>query len=188
MGRRWIGIEMGDHAYTHCKIRLDKVIDGSDQGGISKSVNWTGGGGYQFFELAPTLIKKDMLGIDIINKEYNAEMLASAVALHEGFIFTPDATVFWKQAKGTESSYLYTTTTHVDLNYLTAISSTMTADERLLIACTSFDEGINGKIKAISVKKIPQMLLSKCEYKDEGYPLNIINPPIIDELEGENDE
>ena len=48
MKRRYIGIEMGDHAYTHCKVRLDKVIDGSDQGGISKSLNWQGGGGYKF--------------------------------------------------------------------------------------------------------------------------------------------
>ena len=47
MNRRYIGIEMGDHAYTHCKVRLDKVIDGSDQGGISKAVNWKGGGAYK---------------------------------------------------------------------------------------------------------------------------------------------
>lgn len=44
MNRKYIGIEMGDHAYTHCKVRLDKVIDGSDQGGISKALNWQGGG------------------------------------------------------------------------------------------------------------------------------------------------
>lgn len=43
MGRRWIGIELGNHAYTHCKVRMDKVIEG-EQGGISKSVNWQGGG------------------------------------------------------------------------------------------------------------------------------------------------
>lgn len=43
MGRKYIDIEMGDHAYTHCKVRLDKVIDGSDQGGISKAVGWQGG-------------------------------------------------------------------------------------------------------------------------------------------------
>lgn len=44
MNRKYIGIEMGNHAYTHCKVRLDKVIDGSDQGGISKALNWQGGG------------------------------------------------------------------------------------------------------------------------------------------------
>jgi adenine-specific DNA-methyltransferase len=46
MGRRWIGIEMGDHAVTHCLPRLQKVIEG-EQGGISAAVNWQGGGGFQ---------------------------------------------------------------------------------------------------------------------------------------------
>ena len=51
MGRRWIGIELGDHCYTHCIPRLQKVIDGTDQGGITKSANWHGGGGFRFYEL-----------------------------------------------------------------------------------------------------------------------------------------
>ncbi|MEL6113257.1 MAG: site-specific DNA-methyltransferase, partial [Pseudomonadota bacterium] len=50
MGRRYIGIEMGDHAVTHCQPRLQKVIDG-EQGGISKSVDWQGGGGFRFYRL-----------------------------------------------------------------------------------------------------------------------------------------
>jgi adenine-specific DNA-methyltransferase len=52
MGRRWIGIEMGDHAETHCKPRLDKVIAG-EQGGISASTGWQGGGGYRYYRLGP---------------------------------------------------------------------------------------------------------------------------------------
>ena len=50
MGRRWIGIEMGEHAITHCVPRLQKVIEG-EQGGISESVGWHGGGGFRFYEL-----------------------------------------------------------------------------------------------------------------------------------------
>ena len=50
MGRRWIGIEMGEHAATHCLPRLQKVIDG-EQGGISQAVNWQGGGGFRFMRL-----------------------------------------------------------------------------------------------------------------------------------------
>ena len=53
-GRRYIGIEMGEHAVTHCQPRLQKVIDG-EQGGISKSVNWQGGGGFRFYRLGPTV-------------------------------------------------------------------------------------------------------------------------------------
>ena len=80
MGRRWIGIEMGDHAYSHCKVRLDKVISGDDQGGISKSVNWQGGGGYKFYELAPSLlVKNPVLPVYQINPEYTFEMLCEAI-------------------------------------------------------------------------------------------------------------
>lgn len=81
MGRRWIGIEMGEHAYTHCKVRLDKIISGENQGGISKVVNWQGGGGYTFYKLEPTLITIDSFGQPIINETYGPDMLSAAVAL-----------------------------------------------------------------------------------------------------------
>jgi adenine-specific DNA-methyltransferase len=55
MGRRYIGIELGDHCRTHCLPRLKAVVDG-EQGGISKALNWQGGGGFKFYELAPTAI------------------------------------------------------------------------------------------------------------------------------------
>jgi adenine-specific DNA-methyltransferase len=54
MGRRWIGVEMGEHAVTHCAVRLRKVIDG-EQGGISPAVNWQGGGGFHFCRLGEPL-------------------------------------------------------------------------------------------------------------------------------------
>ena len=54
MGRRYIGIEMGDHAETHCQPRLTKVVDG-EQGGISKAVNWLGGGGFRYYRLGPSV-------------------------------------------------------------------------------------------------------------------------------------
>ena len=54
MGRRYIGVEMGEHAVTHCVPRLQKVIDG-EQGGISKSAGWQGGGGFRFYRLGPTV-------------------------------------------------------------------------------------------------------------------------------------
>ena len=188
MNRRYIGIEMGDHAYTHCKVRLDKVIDGSDQGGISKSVNWQGGGAYKFYELAPTLINKDDFGEYVINKEYDADMLASAVALHEGFSYEPDNTIFWKQSKGNENSYLFVTTRHLNSTYIDSIESTMEDGEYLIIACKSFENGIDKLYSNITIKKIPQMLLSRCEFDKENYNLNIINPPIYDYEEELEDE
>jgi adenine-specific DNA-methyltransferase len=58
MGRRWIGIEMGEHARTHCAARLRKVIDG-ESGGISQAVNWSGGGGFRFFRLGGEVFETD---------------------------------------------------------------------------------------------------------------------------------
>ena len=185
MGRNYIGIEMGDHAYTHCKLRLDKVIDGSDQGGISKAVNWQGGGAYKFYELAPSLINKDGFDEYVINKEYDADMLASAVALHEGFVYAPDSEIFWKQSKGNESSYLFVTTRHLNQSYLDSIKSTMEDGEYLIIACKSFENGLDKIYPNITIKKIPQMLLSRCEFDKDNYNLNIVNPPVYEDYEEE---
>lgn len=185
MGRKYIGIEMGDHAYTHCKVRLDKVIDGSDQGGISKSVNWQSGGAYKFYELAPTLIHQDEFGEYVINNTYDAAMLAAAVALHEGFTFAPDREVFWKQAKGNESSYLFVTTRHINGSYLDAIKSTMQEGEYLIIACKSYEAGLEKRYPHITIKKIPQMLLNRCEFDRNNYNLNIVHPPVYEEEDEE---
>ena len=185
MGRKYIGIEMGDQAYTHCKVRLDKVIDGSDQGGISKSVDWQGGGAYKFYELAPSLINKDDFDEYVINKEYDADMLASAVALHEGFTYAPDSEIFWKQSKGNESSYLFVTTRHLNQSYLDSIKSTMEDGEYLIIACKSFENGLDRIYPNITIKKIPQMLLFRCEFDKDNYNLNIVNPPVYEDYEEE---
>ena len=172
MNRKWIGIEMGNQAYDVCIPRMKKVIDG-ENGGISKSVNWQGGGGYKFYELAPTLIKEDLFGEQIINKEYNPEMLARAVALHEGFDYSPDNEVFWKQSNGNENSYLYVTTQFIDYLILERIHNLMSDEEYLIIACTSYDENIINKYKNIMIKKIPETLLKKCKYDVENYNLNV---------------
>ena len=175
MGRRYIGIEIGDHAYTHCKTRLDKVIAGEDQGGITRPVNWTGGGGYRFYELAPTLINTDEYGQATINPAYDGVKLAKAIALHEGFTYDPDETFFWKQSKGSEKSYLYVTTNFVSREAVEAIHSTMEDNEYLIIACPACDSGI--KMPNIIVKKIPQAILGRCEFGKNDYNLNVSTPP-----------
>ena len=187
MKRKYIGIEMADHCYSHCKPRLDRIIDGSDKGGISKIVDWQGGGGYRFFELAPTLIEKDSFDEPVIHEAYDANMLAAAVALHEGFRYQPDASLFWKQSVGSDRSFLFVTTRHVTSAYLDAIRDTMADGEYLLIACTSFEEGLSRAYKNISIKKIPQMLLSRCEFGRADYNLNIVRPPVYEDEEGEDE-
>lgn len=188
MGRRYIGIEMGEHAYTHCKTRLDAVIAGDDLLGITKAMGWKGGGGYRFYELAPTLINTDAFGEYVINEEYDADILAAAVALHEGFQYQPDENLFWKQSVGNENSYLFVTTRHLNGTYLDSIKDTMQEDDYLIIACKSFDSGIDKVYENIVIKKIPQMLLNRCEFGKDDYALNIVHPPVYEDEEMESDE
>jgi len=188
MSRRYIGIEMGDHAYTHCKPRLDSVIAGTDSLGITKAVNWQGGGGYRFYELAPSLINKDPFDEYVINPDYDADMLAAAMALHEGFTYQPDSSLFWKQSVGNENSYLFVTTRHLNSPFLDSIRDTMEDGEYLIIACRSFDAGLEKAYGNITIKKIPQMLLDRCEFGKTDYNLNIVHPPVYEDEEEECDE
>lgn len=186
MGRRWIGIELGDHCYTHCLPRLKAVVDG-EQGGISKAVNWQGGGGFRFFELAPSLLKKDKYGNWVIDERYNADMLAAAMAKHQGFTYSPDSEVFWKQGYSFEKDYIFTTTQFVTLEYLELIHQEMAEDESLLICCKAFQDGADQRYENINVKKIPQVLLNKCDFGVESYSLNIVGLPEIDEEVDDNE-
>ncbi len=180
MERRYIGIELGNHAYTHCVTRLKKVTDGTDQGGISKAQNWKGGSGFKFYELAPSLLKEDKFGNLVINKEYNADMLAAAMAKQEGYTYQPSQEVYWKQGFGSETDYIYTTTQFMTVEALSAIHETMAEDETLLICCTSFQRECKQAFNNISIKKIPQMLLGRCEFGKDDYSLNIISAPEVE--------
>lgn len=180
MGRRYIGIELGNHAYTHCYPRLKMVTDGTDQGGISKAQNWKGGSGFKFYELAPSLLKEDKFGNLIINKEYNADMLAAAMAKQEGYTYQPDAALYWKQGQSSEHDFIYTTTQFLTVESLDAISETMQEGESLLICCTAFQKECTNHAPNITVKKIPQMLLGRCEFNKDDYSLNIIDMPHFD--------
>ena len=183
MNRHWIGIEMTDVAYSHDKPRLDKVISGQDKGGITKATNYQGGGGYHFYEIAPTLINIDSFGQPVINKAYSPEMLSAAVALHEGFKYEPDQNCFWKQAHNGSNSFLFVTTNHVNAQMVDTIRTELKDDEYLLISCRSFDSQLDGLYKNIVIKKIPQSLLNDCEYGKDNYDLNIVCPPEYEEDE-----
>src|SRR4030042_1870253 len=178
MGRRWIGIELGEHCHTHCRPRLKKVVDGTDQGGISKAVNWQGGGGFKYYYLAPSLLKQDKYGNWIIDERYNANMLAAAMAKHGGFKYSPDEHIYWKQGKSTEKDYIFTTTNFITVEFLDKIYEEMQPDESLLICCKSFSKACCNRYPNITVKKIPNLLLGRCEFGREDYSLNIVNMPV----------
>lgn len=189
MGRRYIGIELGNHAYTHCVPRLKMVIDGTDKGGVTSATSWTSGGGFRFYELAPTLIKTDNEGMPIINPEYNADMLVAAMAMHEGFRYAPDPDVFWKQGYSTEHDFIYTTTQHLTIETMEYIDSLLGEDETILICCASHSAGLVNRFPRITVKRIPRMLLGRCVFDPEkNYNLNIITLPEVANQDEEDDE
>jgi adenine-specific DNA-methyltransferase len=125
MNRRWIGIELGEHAITHCYPRLKKVIDGDSGIGITDEINWQGGGGFKFYTLAPSLLNQDKFGNWVISQEYNAQMLAAAMAKQEGFSFQPDEQKYWKQGKSSEQDYIYVTTQFLTVEALESIHDEM---------------------------------------------------------------
>ena len=177
MGRRWIGVELGEHAKTHCVPRLQKVVDG-EPGGISKAVNWSGGGGFKFYTLAPSLLNQDRYGNWVISQEYNPTMLAAAMAKQEGFRYAPDEHRYWKQGRSSERDFIYTTTQFITVEMLDRIHDDMQPTESVLICCKAFQAACKGRHANVSIKKIPHMLLGRCEFGKEDYSLNIVNLPL----------
>ena len=185
MGRRWIMGELGEHCYTHIIPRLQKVIDGEDQGGISKAVNWQGGGGFRYFRLAPTLIVKDKWGNQIINPDYNPEMLAEALAKLEGFTYMPSENLWWQHGYSSENDFIYVTTQSLSAEQLQVLSDEVGVSRSLLICCSAW-RGITAEQAAerfpnLSLKKIPKMILKRCEWGHDDYSLNVANLPMAEE-------
>ncbi|MDY4315749.1 site-specific DNA-methyltransferase [Pectobacterium actinidiae] len=193
MDRRWIMVELGDHCHTHIVPRLKKVINGEDLGGISKSVNWQGGGGFRYFHLAPSLLKKDHWGNWVINKEYNAEMLAEAMCKHMNFTYAPSQTQYWNHGYSTETDYIYVTTGSLAYEQLKVLSEEVGTERTLLICCKAFmTQGAD--FPNLTLVKIPRVILSKCEWDQDDYSftLNVLSdseqPDDIDSDEDTEDE
>lgn len=164
LGRKWIGVELGEHAYTHCKTRLDKVVDGTDQGGISKELDWQGGGGYHFYELAPSLlVKNDKLPIYQINPSYTFEMLCEAICKIEGFRYKPQD-VF--HGHSSEKRFIHITTEFINAGYIKSLSARLAEGQSLLIYGTKIQSDMVLPDN-IEVKKIPKELLEKCDFESE---------------------
>lgn len=176
MGRRWIMVELGDHCHTHIVPRLRKVIDGEDQGGISKSVEWNGGGGFRYYKLAPSLLEKDRWDNWVINKQYNGAMLAEALCKLEGFTYAPSDTFFWQHGHSTEHDFIYVTTQQLTAAQVEALSEEVGLERTLLVLCSSF-RGKTDRWPNLTVKKIPHQVLSRCEWGHDDYSLNVENLP-----------
>lgn len=164
MNRKWITIELGEQAYTHCKVRLDRVIDG-EQGGISKAVKWKGGGGYKFYELAPSLLVPNpkLPTIKQINPEYTFEMMCEAICKLEGFKYKPDGKF---QGKSSEQRFIHITKEFVNGEYINSLLANIGEGQSLLVYGTKIQSGLRFPDNIV-VKKIPKDLLDKCTFESE---------------------
>lgn len=185
MARKHIGIEMGDHAYSHCKVRLDKVIDGTDQGGISKTVDWKGGGGFKFYELAPSFITIDEFGNPVIDSYYNDSKLIHAMCKLTNYTFAPSPTEYWKHGKGQGSNSIYVTTQMLSVAMVQQIVSHLAQNETLLICPKKYEPGCKEVDNRITIKKIPQSVLKACQFGKKEYLLPI-KEQTIEEMEEED--
>ena len=184
MGRRWIGIELGDHCHTHCLPRLKKVIDGADPGGITEAVGWKGGGGFRYYRLAPSLLSQDKWGNWVISSEFNAPMLAEAICKLEGFTYAPSDTIYWQHGRSTEQDFLYVTTASLNHDQLQQLSDEVGSERTLLVVCTSF-RGRKEGYPNLTVKKIPKAVLTRCEWGHDDYSLKVENLPAAPKPEPE---
>ena len=164
MKRKWIGIEQGDQAYTHCKVRINRIIGGEDSGGVTKEVGWQGGGGYHFYELAPSLlVKNEKLPIYQINSSYTFEMLCEAICKIEGFRYKPQD-VF--HGHSSEKRFIHITTEFINAGYIKSLSAHLAEGQSLLIYGTKIQSDMVLPDN-IEVKKIPKDLLEKCDFESE---------------------
>ena len=188
MGRCWIMVELGEHCHTHIIPRLKKVIDGEDPGGITKAVDWQGGGGFRYDHLAPSLIVEDRWGNPVINPEYNAAQLAEALCKLEGFTYAPSPLDsggrWWQQGRSSERDFIYVTTQNLSAAQLQALSDEVGTEQSLLVCCSAF-HGISAAAAAarwpnLTLKKIPKMVLARCEWGHDDYSLNVANLPLAE--------
>ena len=179
MRRRWIMVELGEHCHTHIIPRLKKVVDGQDSGGITESAGWKGGGGFRYQRLAPSLLNKDRWGNWIISETYNPAMLAEAVCKLMGFIYAPSETEYWKHGRSTERDFIYVTTQSLTASQLRAISEDVGDERSLLICCKAFRADPNA-FPNLSIRKIPQAVLRKCEWGKDDYSLYVAHLPMAE--------
>lgn len=175
--RRFILIEMSDDTMENVLLpRLRAVIDGDPRGEIAQH-----GGGFRYFDLAPSLLEQDRYGNWVIAKDYNASMLAEAMCKHMGFTFAPssDTQQYWQHGSSTETDFIYVTTQALTHDACARISHDVGPDRSLLICCKAFDADSDA-FDNLTLVKIPTSILQKCEWGRDDYSLNIQNLPEAD--------
>jgi adenine-specific DNA-methyltransferase len=105
-------------------------------------------------------------------------MLAEAMCKLEGFRYAPDPEVFWLHGKSTEHDFIYVTTQNLSREQLRFISDQVGSERTLLICCAAF-RARKDDFPNLTVKKIPQAVLTRCEWGRDDYSLNVEEQPAV---------
>jgi len=187
MARKWIMVELGAQAETHIIPRLQSVIEGNDNSGVTQATKWEGGGGFRYFKLAPSLLEKDKYGNWVISKDYKPEMLVEAMCKHLGFSYAPSQSTdeYWNHGFSTETDFIFVTTQNLTHQALAKIAEDVGPDRSLLICCKAFNANPDA-FENLTIKKIPHAVLKKCEWGRDDYSLNVANLPMAADDDGED--
>lgn len=145
-------------------------------GGITREVQWQGGGGFRYFRLAPSLLERDKWGNWIINRQFNAAMLAEALCKLEGFRYSPSDSLYWQHGHSTECDFIYITTQVLNPEQLEQLSDEVGPNRSLLVLCSAF-RGKPSRWPNLTLKKIPKAVLARCEWGHDDYSLEVQNLP-----------
>lgn len=158
MRRRWIMVELGDHAESHAMKRLSDVVAGTDLSGVTKSEAWLGGGGFRFMTIGEPLYSLDPdLDLFVLNPKYTNGPLVTAVCLREGFRPTGDKTLHG-QAGGT--TFAHVTEQYLTADYLEAIQMLVPEGAALTVFCLHHAANL-GRRDRVTIRRISTELRSR---------------------------
>ena len=109
-------------------------------------------------------------------------MLAAAICKLEGFIYAPNDAHYWQHGFSTETDFIYVTTQTLNAEQLQALSEEVGEGRSLLVCCAAY-RGDADRFRNLTLKKIPKMVLSKCEWGHDDYSLNVQNLPMAAQSE-----
>ena len=156
--------------------------------GVTQATGWQAGGGFRYYELAPTLLATDRWGNLVINPEYDPAMLSAAMCKLEGSTYAPSEVTWWQQGRSSETDFIYVTTQTLGAEQLEALSDEVGTDpnnRRSLLVCCGAYRGVTSAQAAqrwpnLTIKKIPKMIKDRCHWGHDDYSLNVINLPMAE--------
>lgn len=164
--RRFVLIEQFASTTTDVlKPRIDAVIDGHTKAEIEPT-----GGGYAFFNLAPSLLSEDNFGRWTISQSYDARMLSEAISKHLGFTYSPSPVHYWMHGHSTENDFIYVTPNSLAYEQLQAISLEVGSSRSLVICCKAFMGNVDD-FPNLTLRKIPRVIVDRCDWGRDDYSL-----------------